>query len=53
VIFPLVMATLVAGCAGGSLEKELTIGATSWDESVAISNLTKALLNDELGYDSV
>ena len=47
------MATLVAGCAGGSLEKELTIGATSWDESVAISNLTKALLEDELGYDSV
>ena len=47
------MATLVAGCAGGSLEKELTIGATSWDESVAISNLTMALLEDELGYDSV
>ena len=47
------MATLVAGCAGGLLEKELTIGATSWDESVAISNLTKALLEDELGYDSV
>jgi glycine betaine/proline transport system substrate-binding protein len=53
VILPLVMATLVAGCAGGSLEKELTIGATSWDESVAISNLTMALLEDELGYDSV
>ncbi len=47
------MATLVAGCAGGSLKKELIIGATSWDESVAISNLTKALLEDELGYDSV
>jgi glycine betaine/proline transport system substrate-binding protein len=47
------MATLVAGCAGGSLEKELTIGATSWDESVAISNLTMALLEEELGYDSV
>jgi glycine betaine/proline transport system substrate-binding protein len=53
VILPLVMATLVAGCAGGSLEKELTIGATSWDESVAISNLTMALLEEELGYDSV
>jgi glycine betaine/proline transport system substrate-binding protein len=53
VILPLVMATLVAGCAGGSLEKELTIGTTSWDESVAISNLTKGLLEDELGYDSV
>lgn len=52
-ILYLVMATLVAGCARGSLEKELTIGATSWDESVAISNLTKALLEDELGYDSV
>ena len=47
------MATLAAGCAGGSSEKELTIGATSWDESVAISNLTKALLEDELGYDRV
>jgi glycine betaine/proline transport system substrate-binding protein len=52
-ILTLVMATLVGGCAGGSSEKELAIGTTSWDESVAVSNLTKTLLEDELGYDGV
>ena len=52
-ILTLLMATLVGGCAGGSSEKELAIGTTNWDESVAISNLTKTLLEDELGYDGV
>ncbi len=52
-ILTLVMAALVGGCASGSSEKELAIGTTSWDESVAISNLTKTLLEDELGYDGV
>src|SRR5919202_1411631 len=53
VILTFVMVTLVAGCAGASSERKLTIGTTSWDESVAVSNLTKAILKDELGYDRV
>lgn len=52
-VLTLVLAILMAGCAGGSSESKLTIGSTGWDESVAISNLTKALLTDELGYDRV
>ncbi len=49
--------TLAAGCIGEDAElpetKELVIGDIGWDESVAVSNLTKALLEDELGYDHV
>jgi glycine betaine/proline transport system substrate-binding protein len=41
------------GCAGGSSERRVIIGTTSWDESVAVSSLTKVLLKDELGYDRV
>ncbi len=48
---------LAVGCAGENVKlteiKELVIGDLGWDEGVAISNLTKALLEDELGYDSV
>ncbi len=39
----------VLGAAGG---KELTLGYIGWDENVAVSNLTKVLL-EELGYDQV
>ena len=53
VALTLVIAGLVVGCSDISLEKKITIGATSWDESVAVSNLTKVLLEDELGYDRV
>ncbi len=53
VIFTFVVATLVMGCAGGSSERKVIIGTTSWDESVAVSSLTKVLLKDELGYDRV
>jgi glycine betaine/proline transport system substrate-binding protein len=49
--------TLAAGCTGEDAElresKELVIGDIAWDESVAVSTLTKALLEDELGYDHV
>ena len=53
IILTIAVATLMAGCASGGSEKKLTIGTTDWDESVAVSNLTKALLRDELGYDKV
>jgi glycine betaine/proline transport system substrate-binding protein len=49
-----VVGTLATGCgkvgaiSGG---KHLTIGYIGWDENVAVSTLTKALLEEDLGYD--
>ena len=47
-------AGLLVGCGGATDENtsdgKLTLGYVGWDESVAISNLTKVLLEDELGY---
>jgi glycine betaine/proline transport system substrate-binding protein len=40
----------VLGVAGG---KELTLGYIGWDENVAVSNLTKVILEDDLGYGKV
>lgn len=47
---------LASGCGGGggyTQSKELTIGNIGWDENIAISNLTKVLLEEELGYENV
>jgi glycine betaine/proline transport system substrate-binding protein len=53
-LFLLVVGVLVAGCGGGSQDnRTLAIGDIGWDESVAISNLTKVLLEDEIGYENV
>lgn len=52
VIFALMAGILMSGCAGPE-NKQLILGDKGWDEGVAISNLTKALLEDELGYDRV
>ncbi len=52
VILVLVASVLAAGCGGGP-ERELVIGDIGWDENVAVSNLTKALLEDDLGYQNV
>jgi len=52
VIFAFIAGILVSGCAGYE-NKQLILGDRGWDEGVAISNLTKALLEDELGYDRV
>lgn len=51
-VLVLVASVFVTGCAGAQ-NRELTIGDIGWDESIAVSNLTKALLEDELGYDRV
>ena len=48
-IFAFIAGILVSGCAGYE-NKQLILGDRGWDENVAISNLTKALLEDELGY---
>ncbi len=53
-LFLLVVVALTAGCGGGSpKDSTLTLGDIGWDESVAVSNLTKVLLEEEVGYEEV
>jgi glycine betaine/proline transport system substrate-binding protein len=44
----------VAGCGSGggsgSASKSLTLGSIGWTENIAVSNLTKVALGDEMGY---
>jgi glycine betaine/proline transport system substrate-binding protein len=54
IILALVAGILAAGCGGGSApeDRELRIGvATGWDENAVVANLTKQLLEEELGYE--
>jgi glycine betaine/proline transport system substrate-binding protein len=53
VILALVVGALTAGCGGSSQNKELKLANIGWDENVAVSNLTKVLLEEELGYETV
>lgn len=57
VLLALITGILATGCTGGDTKltetRELVIGDIGWDESVAVSNLTKVLLEDELDYDRV
>jgi glycine betaine/proline transport system substrate-binding protein len=48
----LLVVALASGCGklGG---RDLTLGYIAWDENVAISTLTKVLLEEELGYERV
>jgi glycine betaine/proline transport system substrate-binding protein len=48
----LLVVALASGC-GNLGGRELTLGYIAWDENVAISSLTKVLLEDELGYERV
>lgn len=54
-LFGLLSVALLAGCggAGSSGSKDLTLGYIEWDENVAVSNLTKVVLEEDLGYESV
>jgi len=53
-ILALVLGALtLTGCGGLGQNKGLLLANIGWDENVAVSNLTKVLLEDELGYDSV
>jgi glycine betaine/proline transport system substrate-binding protein len=59
----MVAAVVVTGCGGGggggesgsqdNSDKTLTLGNIGWDENIAVSNLTKAILEDDLGYGQV
>jgi glycine betaine/proline transport system substrate-binding protein len=55
VILAVVVSAIAAGCGGSSPEsRELNLGvATGWDENQVIANLTKILLEEELGYGEV
>ena len=43
---------LAAGCGFGG-GADLTLGYLEWDENVAVSSLTKVLLEEDLGYENV
>jgi glycine betaine/proline transport system substrate-binding protein len=43
----------LTGCGGLGHDKVLRLGNIGWDENVAVSNLTKVLLEDELEYERV
>ncbi len=53
VILALVVGTITSGCGGSEQPTELNLANIGWDENIAVSNLTKVLLEDELGYDKV
>jgi glycine betaine/proline transport system substrate-binding protein len=53
-ILGLVLGTLaLTGCGGLGQGKALLLANMGWDENVAVSNLTKVLLEDEFGYERV
>jgi glycine betaine/proline transport system substrate-binding protein len=53
-ILALVLGSLtLTGCGSLGQNKGLLLANIGWDENVAVSNLTKVLLEDELGYERV
>jgi glycine betaine/proline transport system substrate-binding protein len=53
-ILALVLGALaLTGCGGLGQNNGLLLANIGWDENVAVSNLTKVLLEDELGYERV
>jgi glycine betaine/proline transport system substrate-binding protein len=53
-ILALVLGALtLTGCGGLGQNNVLLLANIGWDENVAVSNLTKVLLEDELGYERV
>jgi glycine betaine/proline transport system substrate-binding protein len=55
VILAVMVGAIAAGCGGSSPENRvLNLGvATGWDENQVVANLTKTLLEEELGYGEV
>ncbi len=51
----LIVGALAVSCGGsaGSQDKKLALGYLGWTENVAISNLTKVLMEEDLGYEEV
>jgi glycine betaine/proline transport system substrate-binding protein len=46
-------AGFLSGCGGLTQNRGLVLANIGWDENVAVSNLTKVVLEDELGYEGV
>jgi glycine betaine/proline transport system substrate-binding protein len=53
VLLALSVGALAVGCGSSLQNKELKLGNIGWDENIAVANLTKALLEDDLDYDEV
>jgi glycine betaine/proline transport system substrate-binding protein len=55
VILALVVGAVVSGCGGGSPEsRDLNLGvATGWDEAAVVANLSKIVMEEDLGYGEV
>ena len=58
VVLGLLSGLVVVGCGGGQAgssgsggDKSLTIGYINWDEDVAVSHVSKIMLEEELGYE--
>ena len=49
----LIVTALATGCGVGDRTKTLDIADIGWTENTAIANLTKVLLEEELGYEQV
>ena len=54
-VLALAVGVLVSGCGQSDSpeSRRLVIGYIGWDENVAVSNLTKLLLEEDLGYEEV
>ena len=52
-LLALAVGALAVGCGSTLQNKELKLGNIGWDESIAVANLTKTLLEDDLDYDEV
>jgi glycine betaine/proline transport system substrate-binding protein len=49
--FVLLLGVLVVGCGAFGSGRQVTIEHMGWDENVAVSTLTKVLMEEELGYE--
>src|SRR3712207_8618335 len=56
-LFPYTTLFRSAGCGGGGASSSsggtLTLGNIGWQENVAVANLTKVVLEEDLDYDEV
>jgi glycine betaine/proline transport system substrate-binding protein len=55
-VLALLVTTIAASCGGGagsSGNKTLTLGSIGWNENIAVSTLTKVVMEDDLGYEEV
>src|ERR671917_2013682 len=49
----IILGILTLGCGGGASGRTLTIADIGWTENTAIAQLTKVLLEEQLGYEEV